>query len=911
MDETTLNRLWAKIGREKKDTYDGRHPLACHLLDVGMAARLLWDEVLRPGVRRRVTAALGLGADVGAAGRWLAFWAAAHDLGKAAPGFQSKRKEAVAPLRSAGFDFRRADYHPHQYVSTAALAVLLAVPGEGRPAVSGGLARRVAIAVGGHHGLFPGAAEWHCLPPSKLGCGPSWDDARRSLLDRLAGVYRLADGPVPAEPAGCNAHWPMMILAGLVAVADWIGSHKGFFPHEPGAVDIAAYAAVARNRACSALRELGWLDRGVASAAPKTFAELFGFPPRPLQEKAAEVAETLDGPGLVLVEAPMGEGKTEAALLLADRWTHGTDRAGWPLGGQGLYVAMPTMATGNQMFARVARFLRGRHPDDVVNLQLLHSGAMLSERFEAMQREAEVRRQGFRPGETYDDASAGAVVAESWFAQNKKQAILAAFGVGTVDQALLSVLQVRHGFVRLFGLAGKTVVLDEVHAYDAYMSALLERLLEWLSALGCSVVMLSATLPSERRRALMRAWTGAEPPAGATPYPRLTAALSGTVTTHTFAADPARRKTVAVEWRDPRSLAGDLETALSAGGCAAVIRNTVAEAQETYVALRDALRERGFDVRLFHARFPFEDRQRLESEVLAAFGKGPDGRADNPQRPARAVLVATQVVEQSLDLDFDLMATDPAPVDLVLQRAGRLHRHDRPDRPLPKPTLWLLRPEGFDAVPSFGRGHEMVYDRHILLRSVLALRNRPAVVLPDDIDGLVESVYTGDGRADAPDDAWRKALAESRAEMSAEQQEARKAAKLFCLSAPSSPERFIGNARCLDDENPDRPREQQAVTRLSEPTVQLVLLPQGSGWAGRTKPPTLAEARRLLARAVTLQDKRAVAHFVGRPVPPGWAESGLLRFHRLAELDGAGEYCGGGLRLRADPELGIAIPGDA
>jgi CRISPR-associated endonuclease/helicase Cas3 len=265
------------------------------------------------------------------------------------------------------------------------------------------------------------------------------------------------------------------------------------------------------------------------------------------------------------------------------------------------------------------------------------------------------------------------------------------------------------------------------------------------------------------------------------------------------------------------------------------------------------------------------------------------------------------VVEQSLDLDFDLLATDPAPVDLVLQRAGRLHRHDRPDRPVASPTLWLLRPEGFDGVPSFGRGHETVYDRHILLRSVLALRNRPSVVLPDDIDGLVESVYDGDGQADAPDDSWRAALAESREEMLAEQKEARKAAKLFCLSAPSSPERFIGNARRLDDENPDRPPEQRAVTRLSEPTVQLVLLPQGSGWDVRTRPPTLAEARSLLGRAVTLQDKRAVTHFVARPVPPGWAESGLLRFHRLAELDADGEYRGGSLRLRVDSELGVSV----
>ncbi|NOX53379.1 MAG: CRISPR-associated helicase/endonuclease Cas3, partial [Planctomycetes bacterium] len=173
------------------------------------------------------------------------------------------------------------------------------------------------------------------------------------------------------------------------------------------------------------------------------------------------------------------------------------------------------------MFDRVRDFLARRYPQDKVNLHLLHGQAFLSDAYIEMQRlsrkliqdqqDAELSRQSFEAGQicdendSDDDPHGHGVVAESWFAQNKKQGLLAPFAVGTVDQALLAVLQTKHMFVRLFGLTGKTVILDEVHAYDTYMSTILERLLEWLHALGCSVVMLSATLPKARRHALTRA----------------------------------------------------------------------------------------------------------------------------------------------------------------------------------------------------------------------------------------------------------------------------------------------------------------------------------------------------------------------------------------------------------------------
>ena len=204
---------------------------------------------------------------------------------------------------------------------------------------------------------------------------------------------------------------------------------------------------------------------------------------RPLQKRIVEIAQLLREPQLIVVEAPMGEGKTEAAWYIADVW----DRRE----GQGTHVALPTMATSNQMFGRVGEFLK--RGEGKKNFMLLHGKALLNENFDKLKYQAQVYDENTKPN---------AVVAESWFAANKKHNLLAPYGVGTIDQALLAVLQTKHVFVRLFGLAGKCVVLDEVHAYDAYMTTLMERLLTWLAALRCPVVLLSATLPKERREAL-------------------------------------------------------------------------------------------------------------------------------------------------------------------------------------------------------------------------------------------------------------------------------------------------------------------------------------------------------------------------------------------------------------------------
>ena len=284
----------------------------------------------------------------------------------------------------------------------------------------------------------------------------------RGLLTTLAHLFGIKDIPAPNPPTPDDQSvW--MYLAGLTSVADWIGSNVEFFPPvgspllvvDPFNVD--AYFAEASEKASDALEQLGWLGR-VDTGKHISFGELFPFiqTPRPLQATVAELVEGMTEPGLLIVEGPMGEGKTEAGWFAAASW----DRHG----GQGSYVALPTMATSNQMFGRVETFL-GADGEGKKNLMLQHGKAAVNDKFDALKYRARLYDEEKEPS---------GVVAEVWFANNKKHGLLAPYGVGTIDQALLAVLQTKHVFVRLFGLAGKCVILDEVHAYDAYMTTLMD-----------------------------------------------------------------------------------------------------------------------------------------------------------------------------------------------------------------------------------------------------------------------------------------------------------------------------------------------------------------------------------------------------------------------------------------------------
>lgn len=883
--------LWAKTNQETGET----HPLIYHLIDVGQSTLALWNLALTPATKWQFAKMLEL-EKVDDAGRLLAFWASLHDMGKAAPGFQRKYPPAIPGLKEAEFTFPDATPKPapHGQVSAWALETLLAR----EPGYSPQVAKKIARAVGGHHGTWPLPGSLQALERQIADKGDAaWDAIRAELLLAVKTVF---DPPVtfqfPTNQKGENAL--LTLFSGLVSVADWIGSMSEYFPFEPQYHSPQNYARRSAQLAEDALRTLGWV--GWQPDGQKChFTQMFPFSPNEVQKTVFDVAENVIQPTLLILEAPTGSGKTETALYLADTWLQNNL-------GRGIYIAMPTQATSNQMFGRVHKFLTSRYPEEAINYHLVHGGALLSE-----------KDQDAKPLDVADDESsprAGSIRAQGWFLP-RKRTLLAPFGVGTVDQALMSVLQTRHFFVRMFGLGQKVLVFDEIHAYDTYMSTLFERLLAWLRTIGTSVILLSATLPENTRQRLTAAWLGKKQvDLPKTEYPRLT--LVSGEQPQTISLPAPEPRLLALTWvdADPQALAVNLAERVKDGGCAAVICNRVARAQDVYEAVKRAGIIDPENLILFHARFPFAWREEIEKRVLDLFSK--DG-----QRPRKAIVVATQVIEQSLDLDFDTMLTDLAPIDLLLQRAGRLHRHSKNDETRPallkRPVLAIARPAEKDGLPDFGRD-EYVYERAILLRTWLALRERSDLTLPQEISVLIESVYS---ELSMPEDAVM-AIALRNAEEKARKENTKEIveAKKRLIPSPDDEELLYSRNEGLEEDDPKVHEVFRALTRLADPSVSLVCLhkaaddltfePGGNGVkVDLNKTPNHYQPRELLRHVVSVQRRDVMNYFVNKGEHPTWKETAALRYHYPVEFDEYG-YChlvGTSLTLFLSRETGLEI----
>ncbi len=876
--------LWAKTSKDRTTT----HPLIFHMVDVGQVVGVLWDSALPEATRRYFAGELGM--DPASTRQWLVFVAGLHDLGKASPVFQSQHAPSKELLSSQGLAFEAARVpmrSPHGWMSAYTARRLLPE----HFGVSTAAARQIAHAIAGHHGVFPSAYDLQQLTLSARG-GSSWDAVRFELVQHLAhvlGVDRLP--PWPDGPSDQPVFW--VLLAGLVSFADWLGSIESYFS-ELSADDLPAYVDAAYRQARRALGELGWTS-WQPPRHHRGFHDLFGREPRPMQETVVCASSLFTPPALVIIEAPTGEGKTEAALYLADHWVQTAQQ-------RGAYVAMPTTATSNQILRRVRAFLQHRFTGQQVELLLLHGNAAWSEDMELL-----------RLAAISDDPSE-TVVAHSWFLP-RKRSLLAPFAVGTVDQALLSVLQTKHFFVRLFGLSHKTVIFDEIHAYDTYMSTLFQRLLRWLAAMDTTVVLLSATLPDQTRRELMQAYTG-RPFTRPVQYPAISWATAQSDGVLPVNASPQCTRELDVEWIDgtPPALAEALRTKLAQGGCAAVICNTVGRAQEVYRTLEQAHLVPDDDLCLFHARFPLEDRQRIEDAILDRFGIGED------RRPHQAIVVATQVIEQSLDLDFDLMVSDMAPVDLVLQRAGRLHRHARSGRPdaLCTPCLWLACPPLRGGVPQWG-SDGLVYEPYVLDRSYLALRHRAKIAIPADVQSLVGMVYDDTDLVDVSllqVPGMQEALERDRGKMIEHRGHAEYKARRNLVPPPDDRDILGAENRQLDEDDPELHEAWRALTRLAQPSVTLVCLherggqltldAQGEVPVDLTRAPGREAVKALVQRSVKVTTYPVVRHFLAQQAPEGWREHPMLRYCRAATFqDGRCDI--GGQRLLLDPKLGLLV----
>ena len=906
--------LWGKTAAG-----DRYHPLLCHMLDVGAVAETL---LLAPAARH-IVRALGrlMGIDEVAVAPLTACLVALHDVAKASPSFERKSELHWHRVRAAGFEDAAMPQPRFDHALEACLVLRDVIERTDLLRVEGRRARKcldaIAHGIAAHHGRFfpPGSrAEvphddrdlpepWHA----------AWRDARLALAGEVRRVFMDDRPAVPGGPRNLSAL--CAFLSGFTVLCDWIGSDQDVFePYDDGDLDL--YPAMARARARRALDARRLLSYLPAPTDQPTFRDLFTFELRPLQRAVEPDALDLPAQALIVVEAPTGEGKTEAAFLLARRLAFAGEV-------DGFYFALPTMATSNQMFHRIRGDLgRQLGAGGEASLLLVHGLSEFSSELAELLEHA--KHEGLEPDER--------VVADSWLLP-RKRSLVTPYGVGTVDQAMLAALNVRFGSLRLFGLAGKVLVVDEVHAYDLYMSTILQQLLRWLGALGASVVLLSATLPRDRREELVTAFQGKpmEKAAAADvePYPLITV-VGGPNTTYEPRAvqvEAASPRTVWLERRRDGADAG-IENArflldeIAGGGCVCWLCNTVGEAQECFQAVEQAVGERAGEepptLILFHARFPQAWRSEIEAKVVALFGPGGE------RRPHRAVLVATQVVEQSLDLDFDLMMTQLAPIDLLIQRAGRVYRHAREER-VGRPRLVLLVPNGSDdGAPDFGR-YGYVYQPHVLLRTIATLRDRDRIEVPTEIRLLIESVYddsTPDqvlveaGIAEATVVRAKRLVDRDRARM-------RDEAKLRLLQPPDEAGLFSANpALPFDEDAAEGEQWIAAQTRLGEPSVRAILLDEGHPLIARVtsrQPPRLATAEltELLDRSVTIANASLFRHVTN----PGLADKvypvdnvrGLKGRHLIVLTHGGYGWSDGGSRYRMvlSRKLGVQITREA
>ncbi len=898
--------LWAKADKSGKT-----HPLICHLLDVAAVMQILWDEGLPESIRTQISSALGL--TFSEAGKTIAFLAGSHDLGKASPCFQCRNAQAWQELQketnlsTGGCSSKDTCYHGT--ITTATLSFWL----EQNLDFSKDWAQWAAVTVGGHHGHWPTAVELEAYaPPMKCGQG-KWENIRHDLLQKLRTLFKPVT-PIPPNLSVQERNAFFALLGGLTTIVDWLGSNEAYFPFVEADIDLEEYFIQAIDKARRALRETGWLEWLPPSDTIdfKILCDVTDL--RPLQTAVVHLASQMSGPGMVIIEAPTGVGKTEAALYLADYWVYTLQQ-------RGTYVAMPTMATSNLMFERVKKVLKCRYPDSILNYHLLHGNALLLNS-DVLPRLTKI---GAR------EEKQGTIAALSWFTKAKR-GLLAPFAVGTVDQTLLSILQTPHFFVRLLGLSHKTIIFDEVHAYDTYMEELFFLLLHWLRAVNASVIILSATLPKATRLKLVAAYTGIDEKEVKFPnearYPIVTWTSGDPPQVISLPLTDERKGILETISHNPLKIADKLALLLRDGGCAAVLCNTVERAREVFETLSTDPRLKTViaaeDFTLFHARFPLAWRLEIEELVKNRFGKPEhEEAAKQPRRPA--IVVATQVIEQSLDLDFDLMVSDLAPIDLIIQRAGRLHRHAERDalRPesLHQARLLVAIPNlNAEGLPDFPRGDQWIYGTYWLLRSYLALRDLPALVTPRDTSALIESVYdrhiTLPGADSAP---FASALQSAWEKSDADRQKAKSEADKNLIVSPTAIDFLEHPNADLEEDNPDLHRYRQAATRLSPPSVTLICLhrardgkllldPESKGLVVSIEDePDQAMVRELVNRKVEVSNHDLVSYFVLREVPKTWRNIAWLRHARLAIFREGGvcEYDDMPFALKLDRKLGL------
>lgn len=716
-----------------------------------------------------------------------------HDIGKITPLFQAKILESL-PERRTIFEYygiKIPEYSvllnkKNSHHTKCGEAILLAM----------GFPSEFASIIGAHHGMPAEDVRNHIedyeqhyfgIPNERI----FWESLYREWM-----MFSLEEAGVSDVSAILKlSKRAQILLSGLLIMSDWLASDQSKFEliEEDLILSENEYPNNRFEAACGSLGLPEVWEPGQERIFETDFKERFGFPMNEIQKSVLEAVEEVQSPGLFILEAPMGIGKTEAALSATEILANKFEKTG-------VFFGLPTQATANGIFERVVQWAEIQSSESFHSINLAHGNAEFQPAFVNLQRSI--------PQIDEDGGEESGLVAHSFFCGNK-QSLLSDFVVGTVDRLLMSVLKKKHAMLLHLGLSQKVVVIDECHAYDAYMNQYLDRALAWLHEYKVPVILLSATLPPKRRNALINAYlrrTEENDEVIETVYPRLTYTDKDQVKSKSLPLTSVE-KSIQIVYMADDDVINEVECAVNSEACVGIICNTVSRAQ--YFA-KLASEITGTNVIIYHAQFVIPDRLAREDDLKKTVGK----RSDYAERKG-TVVVGTQVLEQSLDIDFDLLITDLCPMDLLIQRLGRLHRHDRRDRPLQYKTAKCI----VMGTEELNAASENIYTKWLLLRTRKLLPD--IIKIPGDIDSLISETYR---EIDPDGEEEREAFAKYNFLISQKEQKARN----FLMSAPRESRRQNDLHDWLKNSVTDNENKALAAVRDGISSIEVIVLVEHS-----------------------------------------------------------------------------------
>jgi CRISPR-associated endonuclease/helicase Cas3 len=755
--------VWAKIEPYKS--------LVHHLIDTGACATLLVKKSFKSSCEK-ISQCLFLSTEETVS--LVSYVAALHDLGKCHPSFQVMCKEKDVDLYNALkdplhlSDVVREQFRHEQYSMIALKRIWNADDFASPEAIE-----ELIVTVGLHHQGKNGTGK-EMAKAFKPIYFPIQDNLEKRIKSLFLKNVKITD---------CT-DWSAtsILIEGIIICSDWIASSHGFDDIE--ATNDKEYLGKAMEIARITLGNIGIVETGLPKISDMN--SLYPFisknNARPMQ---AEMEKLQTVPQFAIVEDLMGSGKTEAAVYLAMKMANRFHK-------KGIYFALPTAATSNQMYTRLNMIFERF---DIPEFHLIHGTAW------AVQTEPE-------EDDSKDDNIGSDSIGSEWLRPTRK-GLLSSYAVGTVDQAMMSVLQVKYSVLRMLGLSEKVLVIDEVHAYDSYMSNIIERLLEWCEDLCIPVILLSATLPNRKRASFLKMYK-AEKRQLSENYPLLTT-VDENHCIKEYPTESYRELTYELDLQDClndlNKTASIAVARISGGGNLCLMMNTVGDAQKVYEILKNLITP-DTELNLYHARFTVENRKKIENKCISEYGS-------NKNRPVKSILVCTQVVEQSLDVDFDTLITQIAPIDLIIQRAGRIHRHDlKRLETMNVPKITILTAKRKNSNKS---GTYYVYAPYILDRTYNWLKEESHYVLsvPNDIRKAVEYVY-GQLATDMNNEAWQKLWFTD--------QEMKNNAMGNEIGAPNKKEYYeVENIEASMQWGDDNDSATGIPTRMGKPSVRVVL----------------------------------------------------------------------------------------